>query len=526
MELRALSRADLNGKRGVCCAFDDDAGRWEVELSTPDGKSKSVKVRAANLKAIISERCEALYTLCARLNVRYRERGFKVHPAVCFQADEHGGVCMRATANLNAGDILLVVPGEIGVTTRAAAYSADLKLPNGTAMKSVLDHVATVWKKRVGDNALGIIALEDVQLAVLLMHLACAPVDDLHKQMAAAWPSLDDARKNLPLFWSEHRLEDMRGTHAARNVELLKNEAERIFNRVVSFALTDPKFDAKGADDAGTPFVNNFRKGDAPLQDCFLFAFSLAYSRAHNSDTSDSSVGVVLPLIDAINGLPGPHEDINVEVNRGKWPFLRGSIFRDDINVECWAVAAKRDLRPGEELIVDYGEDSTGMFMLRYGVVPKQLIRRANANEVYEVLMPQNLKPAPSDSLRLKAIAEIFGFSGFEDGAGCVLSQQDLFDAKGFLEPDNFRSFRQLCVLFIADAGEIQTFCECNGARFRFNPDLARLVETFTRIFDHNLALLKAYEGESPLRSIERKGLEAWREFLLNRYDPEGIFRS
>ena len=83
-----------------------------------------------------------------------------------------------------------------------------------------------------------------------------------------------------------------------------------------------------------------------------------------------------------------------------------------------------------------------------------------------------------------------------------------------------------LCVLFIADAGEIQTFCECNGARFRFNPDLARLVETFTRIFDHNLALLKAYEGESPLRSIERKGLEAWREFLLNRYDPEGIFRS
>ena len=107
-----------------------------------------------------------------------------------------------------------------------------------------------------------------------------------------------------------------------------------------------------------------------------------------------------------------------------------------------------------------------------------------------------------------------------------MLSQQDLFDAKGFLEPDNFKSFRQLCVLFIADAGEIQTFCECNGARFRFNPDVARLVEIFTRIFDHNLALLKAYEGESPLRSIERKGLEAWREFLLNKYDPEGIFRS
>ncbi len=52
-------------------------------------------------------------------------------------------------------------------------------------MRSVLNNVSGLWDTQ-GRNFCLTIALSDVQLAVLAVHLACHPVDNLHARVAAA----------------------------------------------------------------------------------------------------------------------------------------------------------------------------------------------------------------------------------------------------------------------------------------------------------------------------------------------------
>lgn len=418
-----LSRPELNGTHAVCRSLDTDTGRWEVVSSTATGEENILKVKPGNLKTVTSPRCAAMRALSAFLCKRYPQRGFKLHPNVAFHVDADGGVCVRAVANIDTGDILLVLPEEIGICTRGTACSTELTLPNGISMQRVFAEVARLWKSREQDWR-GLIVLQDAQLAVLLMHVACHPVAKLHALVAAAWPSMDDARASLPLFWGTDRLAKIRGTQTARMIETLQDEVSRIFEKVV-----EPLFSASSKI-SGSETKRYFQKEGASLKDCFFFGLALAHSRAHDSDTSDNSVGVLRPLVDAINGLPGPHPSINVEVHKGKWPFLRGRVFRDDCNLKCSAVAALRPIHAGEELIIDYGSSSTSMFIQRFGVVPRQLLSQENLNDEVECVMPPELKPPPSDAPRLRAIRDIFEFDGFDTGHGCTLSMQDLACAR------------------------------------------------------------------------------------------------
>jgi hypothetical protein len=52
-------------------------------------------------------------------------------------------------------------------------------------MRSILKNVAGLWDTQGRDFCLTI-ALSNVQLAVLAVHVACHPVDDLHARVAAA----------------------------------------------------------------------------------------------------------------------------------------------------------------------------------------------------------------------------------------------------------------------------------------------------------------------------------------------------
>lgn len=347
-------------------------------------------------------------------------------------------------------------------------------------MQQVLDDVAKRWETR-NMNDLWTISCADLQLAVLLTHIVCCPDDQLLKLVAAALPSMEDARHGLPLLLTSERLLRMQGTNVYRLIERTKDMID------ASFKLVEPVL--------------------TPLSDFFCHGFSLSYSRAHDSEDSDNGgSGVIHTLIDAINGLPGTHTAINVAVHSGKWPFLHGDIFRNDCNLSCSAVSASRDLRAGEELIIDYGEQTTTSFVLKYGVVPRQLLPPYNnlTNSV-EVILPSNLEPKQSDILRLRAVREIFGFDGFDRRGG---------------EPGCFKCLRQLCVLLIASDYDIKTFCDCNGSRFRFNFNTATLGQKLKECFDHCLNLLTPIEDEDVVRVIERQGLQAWRDVMLERYPP------
>ena len=98
-----------------------------------------------------------------------------------------------------------------------AGSCAGLTLPNGWALQRVLDDVSSRWERaREECGGIGFLDLPDVQLVVLLMHVACHPTREYHRLVAATWPSFDDVRASMPLFYTAELLDAMRGTHTAR----------------------------------------------------------------------------------------------------------------------------------------------------------------------------------------------------------------------------------------------------------------------------------------------------------------------
>jgi hypothetical protein len=326
--------------------------------------------------------------------------------------------------------------------------------------------------------------------------------------MAAAWPSIEDLREQLPLLWTADQLNRICGTQASWLIAHVRNEVDAIFEHVIEPAL------------GGISHAELFRKEGTMLRDSFLFGYLISYLRTHDSLSSDCSMGAIRPLVNAINGLPGPHHAaINVEVNNGKWPFLRGNVFCNNCNLKVSAVAAMRPLRAGEELVINYGACSTSAFLLKYGVVPCQLLPHGNgAIDTVECFLPPDLKPPPSGVLRLRAVYNIFGYHGFESGIGFKLPMRALGKVQRGGEPDCLKSLCQVCILLIAQDHEIKAFCNCNGSRFRFNFNSASLGRVLVRVFDHSLESLAPRKDEDIVQEIEQRQLQAWREAVLAKY--------
>ena len=351
--------------------------------------------------------------------------------------------------------------------------------------------------------------LTDILIAVRTMHVICRPDDDVQARAVAVWPSMEDLRDQLTLFWSDEKLESIRGTFASRFISRVRNELNSIFEHVIEPALGKASIVEEGL----------FHKEGSTLRDLFHHGFGISYSRSHGSSDDDVTIK---PLIDVFNGLPDSNRTgINVEVHRGKWPFLRGSIFRNDCNLNVSGVASTRSLRAGEDLIIDYGPLNTSQFLLKYGVVPRPIQTNGNgALDTIEFIIPLDLRPDSTDVRRLRAVRDIFGYDGYETEMGSMeMRMSDLAVFQRGHEPRKFMSLRQLCVLLIGEDHDIKAFCDCNGSRFRFNFNSTKLVRVFKRIFDYNLELLIPCEDEHVVREIERRGFQAWRKAVLEKYD-------
>lgn len=457
VSLHSLSRTDLNGKRGVCGRWVADAGRWEVRFSGL--QPTALKVKPANLERVVSARCSAADALCSHLREEYPERGFKLSPSVAFESDQDGlGICARATADISKGDILLVVPEAATISLRAPSCT-NLVLPTGMPLNLILDKVGKVYDGAHLDVEGGnLLSSEDAKLVVLLMYLACQPeqgeeILELHARVARVWPSLAEARR-LPVFWGRAALEKIRGTGAAQHVGDLLLELKALFGRVIEPVLATMCREGTAA---------HFTLRGETLETSFRFAQALAYSRAHETSAASGPEskpeGKLSTLVDCLNGLPGPHPAINVEVNRGKWPWVRGKVFLNECNLPCSAVAATRDVRAGDDLIIDYGETHTAGFALRFGVVPLPVLRWDNQMDYVELLVPPDLMPPSSDTVRHSAIREIFGFEA-ERAQGFVLQTADLAQMRMRREPEAVASFRQFVTLLVANDLMVLTFVE------------------------------------------------------------------
>jgi hypothetical protein len=158
------------------------------------------------------------------------------------------------------------------------------------------------------------------------MHVVCCSDDDVQVCTVTVWPSMEEVHDQLTLLWSEEKLESIHGTHAERN------KLNLIFEHVIEPALGKASIAEEGL----------FHREGTTLRDLFYYAFGISYSRSYGSSDADVSTK---PLIDILNGLPtSNHNCINVKVNHGKWPFLRGNIFRNDCNLKVSGGAATHPL--------------------------------------------------------------------------------------------------------------------------------------------------------------------------------------
>lgn len=124
-------------------------------------------------------------------------------------------------------------------------------------MRQVLDDVAKRWETRNMNDP-----RSDYAHCML-------PDDQLLKLVAAALPSMEDARHGLPLLLTSERLSRMQGTKVSRLIERTKDMID------ASFKLVEPVL---------TPLSDFFCQDVESLRDSFFYGFSLSYSRAHDSE--------------------------------------------------------------------------------------------------------------------------------------------------------------------------------------------------------------------------------------------------
>ena len=418
-----IGKPELNGARGKCQEFIAETGRWAVLL---DGKgTKGMKVKPANLRRLF-DRAQAASTLCNFLSELHPDKGFLLHPSIKFE-EAAGDVSVKATAKMEKGEILLVMPESAMIAVSSAECKA-IHLDGGNrTMGTVLASIDEAFHAQF-DGGLPMLESHNVSLAVLLMHVACQPESEsLYEKIANTWPPLE-AAKGLPINWDAAQIDRVKGTSLPDAVKQLQADASEAFEKVVQPMI--------GRNASLAP---SFTPNGHSLKEGFYHGIALALSRSHGDNrlrSSTSNKGRLCPLADLFNGVPEGHPAVNIALHRGKWPFLRGGRYRNDCDLNCTAVALTRDVEVGEELIYSYGDASTTGFCLKFGAVPLPLTW-VNPNEEAEIvitaeaILPNEFNKGKdgeggfaeiTKSLREKALR----LCGFEIGDSLLLTEAEL----------------------------------------------------------------------------------------------------
>lgn len=268
----------------------------------------------------------------------------------------------------------------------------------------------------------------DYSLAVAIMKVLGRKAnndrnDDIFSRQASTWPSEPSIKNSIFFYWDVASVEKVWNRSGLFNVfEEVRTNVDSIFNNIIYPNLRDSLDDyideslPSNQDTATTP--------KDKLYNTFLYSLALAYSRAHGGHDKDGPKGELVPLVELFNGhsdkidLPikkgkknNEKSAINVHLASGKWPFVRGSVFRDECNLPCSAVYAIRDIDEGEELIISYGDVSATGFAFKYGFIPMDFLKHHNIMSDVSIFLDPKL--IPSDKMRRKCL-EKAGFPLYE----------------------------------------------------------------------------------------------------------------
>lgn len=497
------------------------------------------------------EREAATQALIESVKTRFPLKGFKLHPALnfCF-SHTAGGMGVIAQEIIAKEDVLLVIPESL-----RCSISSVLTTKEHKAMIKKLLQKCTQW-----DN---MFEGKDFALAVAVMHILSrkskeppgSVSQDPFVLQAATWP-LEEAMKESSMFyWGVEDVKSIWNKNLlSSNFEKRRENVQQIFDGAVFPALKadadnfiDFSLEGNKTDGVGAAESNSKKKA---LENTFVYAFSLVWSRAHGSPDPE-----LVPLVELFNGnservnmseKPGKLEDktiINVKMVRGKWPFLRGHMFRDDCNLPCSAVYANRDIEKGEELIIDYGDLSPVSFMFKYGTIPETFLNNHNIQAEVSLWCDPALismeYPLRTQCLR-KNHFPLEALIAHE----CTLCDLDAEDnslqrySQGLYEPPVIGSLRHFLILSVL-AGDEELQRNIATGRIRGPLYAQQVIPLMCQVIDYNLEALapgpnpptsamdieRAKKSDTPAwekaallaRVVQRESLIMWRHAIAKQ---------
>eukprot|EP00592_Proboscia_alata_P000960 CAMPEP_0194374862 /NCGR_PEP_ID=MMETSP0174-20130528/23331_1 /TAXON_ID=216777 /ORGANISM="Proboscia alata, Strain PI-D3" /LENGTH=528 /DNA_ID=CAMNT_0039154715 /DNA_START=38 /DNA_END=1625 /DNA_ORIENTATION=+ len=430
----------------------------------------------------MSDRERTIKCLIESMKRRFPQEGFLIHPGICFSPSNQKGMGVVTTCEIGKDEILLVIPESCRFNvSNISALSVDLQ-----NLTKQVEQRCEQWTDKNNPG--------DFSLALAIMYILAQgkheSVSNEWTMVAATWPS-EDEMKQTSIYYlqadgdNERHLKKLGKSYTSEVITAHQNVLRQVFESAIYPILNQSESVQR--------FSMNIHP-DTSLQreflwETFRYAFSLLWSRAH-SDVN--GLPELIPLVDLINGETS--DAVNVDIAKGKWPFLKGKMFRDDCKLPCSAIYATRDLAKGESLAISYGELKPSEFLIKYATIPSSMI--CGSTDMVDsvcIWCPPDL--VPTDTLRMRAL-ERNGFPLQDFASGKTpLTELDahsfgLYQASGQESPD-ISSMRQFFILGqLATDAEVQQNISTGRLRVAYlmPKDIGNLL---CRTLDYNLRLLE-----------------------------------
>jgi len=493
------------------------------------------------------KREDAIDALIKSLQSRYPDKGFLFNPAVKFSHDNANGIIAVANVKIQKDEILLVIP-------EAVKLSSTHVFGSDTLQEEL--HIEIVQKCSQKLESCGYFAAEDTAgdfaMAVAVMHLLSkaseaskekgnlSQHDDPFVLQTATWPSEEDIKESSWYYWDASKVQSIWNKSAlALSFEDHRELVQSVFHGEIYPLL---KIDQRASHfiDSRLPSNTHLQQNSESesesekeaLWNTFIYAYSLVWSRSHGQEFHRETPHII-PLVDLINGnsirvnqsgKEGKMVDktiINVALANGKWPFINGKMFMDECNLPCSAIYANRDIEPGEELIISYGDLSPVEFVIKYGALPQTLL--SHHNIMPDISLWCDPKFIPDDPKRVACLRKgDYPLEEFTTGKTCISSlipgRGDCVNMyKKGVEPDDLVALRQFLVLsMLADEDELER--NLSTGRLRGHLYEANAIPLMCNIIDYNLELLAPKTNETSADDVERAlhiNTPAWEKAAL-----------
>lgn len=515
----------------------------------------------------MSNRLEAIHELIKSLKTDYpSKRVFNIHPSLEFVniSNERGsngnGITARVNTDVTKGTILLTVPlssrfsiaNMENITLIPSSSSSSSKNKSKIRLRELL--LDKIEKKMPDTQYINPVNLPTMLLVMYVMSLKYK--QEVKKEydntsnakwigQIDTWPSLEELQNSLPFFWDIQSIENIVGTknQVYTMIDEFQREIKMIFDKVVKPTLSKcgvieyfisplvtgtnvVEGDINGGDFISQVLWNNFQ-----------YAASITFSRSHGGYDSRSEI---IPLVELFNGLPTSC------ATAGTGTDAKG---KEDINIDFISlplenrseITAMRNIKKGEYVYIDYGDFvAPSAFLLKYGMIPQQLITRHDLDDRILIYLPPDLLPSKNDVTRINALKRSeFHSTKYECETDPIQIRDGIYESyiSGGHEPLDICCIRHfILVSKMLDDEAVRLNLETGRIKAN-NINSFELANYFDQIIDYNIQNMPGNSSEEDMqlandpatsalesslllaRIAQREVLWKWRHAFRKKYD-------